>query len=595
MKKFKLILQTLTKKDRKQLIFVILALLVMGFIELIGIGSIGPFISVISNPDIIHTNTYLNKVYVKLGFESDMSFVTIFGVVVILILVFSNACLAVTNFIIYYYSGKKRHSFSMRLFEKYLRQPYVFYLNVNTASLQRGMEDVNSFVNDILINLLNLISSSIISLSIVILLIIINPLLALIISFVLGFFYFLTFSVVKKILNKKGEERNIVSKLRNKFRNEAFGGIKDIKILGKEKVFLNLFSGPSLKFSMNDAFSNIINDAPKYIIETLAIGGMLSIIIVMIHSGSQINEFLPLLTVYAFGAYRLLPILQKIFRAFTNIRYKFPIVENLNKDFNTLPEGNEIVGENIQKLNFYTNIKLENITFSYPNTTKETINNISLSIRCNTSTAFVGFTGCGKTTLADIILGLLQPQSGNIFIDNILINDSNRQNWQKNFGYVPQSIYLTDDSIKNNIAFGIAPDKIDENAVITAAKLANIHDFVFDELKDGYNTIIGERGIRLSGGQRQRIGIARSVYHNPSVLIFDEATSALDSLTENAIMDAIKNMAHKKTIIIIAHRITTVKYCDVIYLMDKGQIIDSGNYEELYNKNESFRKMADGV
>jgi ABC-type multidrug transport system fused ATPase/permease subunit len=206
----------------------------------------------------------------------------------------------------------------------------------------------------------------------------------------------------------------------------------------------------------------------------------------------------------------------------------------------------------------------------------------------------VGSTGCGKTTFADILLGLLAPQSGEISVDGREINDTNRKYWQKNLGYVPQAIYLTDDTIRNNIAFGVSPEKINEDSIIQAAKLANIHDFVVTELESGYDTIIGERGIRLSGGQRQRIGIARAIYHDPSVLILDEATSALDSLTENAIMDAIKNIRHKKTIIIIAHRITTVKHCDVIYMMDKGKFVDHGTYKELYTRNEVFRGMADG-
>jgi ABC-type multidrug transport system fused ATPase/permease subunit len=217
-----------------------------------------------------------------------------------------------------------------------------------------------------------------------------------------------------------------------------------------------------------------------------------------------------------------------------------------------------------------------------------------MTIKQNTSIAMVGPTGCGKTTLVDIILGLLEPQSGNIFIDDRRIDESNKRNWQKNLGYVPQSIYLTDDTIRGNIALGIGPKEIDDEAVINAAKMANIHEFIANELNDHYHTVIGERGIRLSGGQRQRIGIARALYHDPSVLILDEATSALDSLTENAIIDAIKNLSHKKTIIMIAHRITTVKACDVIYLMNKGIIVDQGAYDELYLRSEVFKKMADG-
>ncbi|GHU16588.1 ABC transporter ATP-binding protein [Spirochaetia bacterium] len=592
---FKLIPALLTPDEKRRLVLVLILLLMMGFIELVGIGSLGPFISVVSNPQMIHTNTYLNSVYTYFNFTSDSRFIVAFGIAVVIVLALSNFCLAGINLVIQRYSNNRRHSIAMRLLEKYLRQPYVFYLNAKTSELSRNiLGDVSNFVG-VLLALLQLISGSIISLSIFILLIIINPLLALIVSAVLGFSYVIIFFMVRKFLTRKGAERTLQNGLKYKYVNEIFGGIKDIKILGKEHVFLNLFSGPSQKSAQSDAASEVINDLPKYLIETIAIGGIIGVIVILIHSGATIESFLPVLTVYAFGAYRLLPLLQRMFRAFASIKYNFSIVENLYRDFKTIPEGAALSSENTPRMDFHSAIKLENIIFSYPNTEKNTIKNQSLCIASNTSVALVGATGCGKTTMVDIILGLLEAQSGKLFIDDTEINDTNRKNWQKNLGYVPQSIYLTDDTIRNNIAFGIDPAKIDDGAIMNAAKLANIHDFVVTELKDGYNTVIGERGIRLSGGQRQRVGIARAIYHDPSVLILDEATSALDSLTENAIMDAIKNLGHKKTILMIAHRITTVKNCDVIYMMDKGIIIDSGTYEGLYNKNESFRKMADGA
>jgi ABC-type multidrug transport system fused ATPase/permease subunit len=590
------ILSLLDKRERGKLIFVIFAMLLMGVIELVGVGSIGPFISAVSNPDIIHTNIYLSKAYAYFNFSSDNSFIVFIGIAVIAVLFFSNVFLACVNFIINYYSGKQRHSMAMRLFEKYLRQPYIFFLNTNTAELSRNiLSDINTFVDRILITSLNLVSSSIICLAIVVLLILINPLLSLIASAVIGASYFIIYSLARKFITKIGSERSIQNTLKYKYVNETFGGIKDIKILGKERVFLNLFSSPSKKFAMNDVKNEIISEIPKYIMETVAIGGILCVIIVMIQGGSEMEEFLPVLTIYAFGAYRLLPSLQKIFRAVSNIKYHFEIIDNLNRDYNALPEGVPLGGDDAPKMQFENEIKLQNIVFSYPNTNRDIIKNQCLVIKNNTSIALVGSTGCGKTTFIDIILGLLEAQSGAIYIDGVEINDTNRKSWQKNLGYVPQSIYLTDDTIRNNIAFGIDPDKVDDEAVIQAARIANIHDFVIDELSEGYNTIIGERGIRLSGGQRQRIGIARAVYHDPSALILDEATSALDSLTEIAIMDAIKNLSHKKTLIMIAHRITTVKGCDIIYLMEKGIIADYGRYDDLCKRNDSFRKIAEGA
>jgi ABC-type multidrug transport system fused ATPase/permease subunit len=592
----KKILSLLDKRERGQLVFVLFAMLLMGVIELAGVGSLGPFISVVANPSIIHTNSYFNAIYNYFNFSSDNTFIVFAGIAAIAVLVFSNIFLASVNFIINYYSGKRRHSMAMRLFEKYLRQPYIFFLNTNTAELSRSiLGDINVFVDRVLITSLNLISSSIICLAIIVLLIIINPFLSLVASSVIGLSYLILYSIIRKYIARIGRERSVQNTLQYKYVNETFGGIKDIKILGKERVFLNLFSEPSKKFATNDMKNEIISEIPKYIIETIAIGGILCVIVLMVHSGAKMDEFLPVLTIYAFGAYRLLPSLQKIFRAVSSIKYHFQIIDNLNRDYNLLPDGASLSGDETPRMQFEREIQLENIVFAYPNTTKDTIKNQSLAIKNNTSVALVGSTGCGKTTIIDIILGLLEAKSGRIFVDGAEINDTNRKNWQKNLGYVPQSIYLTDDTIRNNIAFGIDPQKIEDEAIIQAAKIANIHDFVSGELSEGYNTVIGERGIRLSGGQRQRIGIARAVYHDPSVLILDEATSALDSLTEIAIMDAIKNLRNKKTIIMIAHRITTVKSCDVIYLMEKGTIIDSGHYNDLYERNVNFRKMADGA
>ena len=592
---FRLIVSLFTKKEKQRLILVLLAILITGFIELLGVGSLGPFITIITNPSIIHSNAYLSVFYSRFNFPNEASFITAFGIAVICILTLSNLFLAVLFSITYFYAGNQRHSLSMRLFEKYLRQHYVFFLNINSSSLVKTiLDDVTSFINNVLTHFLFLVSSAIISLAIIILLIILNPLLALAIILVLGLLYTVIFSFLRKFLANKGKERNFYNSERFKILTETFSGIKDIKILTKEKVFLNFFNTASYKYSMNDAMANTVGDLPKYIIETFAFGGIIIVIILLIKMNYQINEFLPILTVYGFGAYRLLPLLQKIFRSATFIRYGLPIIENLNKDINMLPDEQPILDEEIKRIPFRENINLNNISFSYPGSNREAINKLSISINANTTIAFVGSTGCGKTTLIDIILGLLEPQEGVLYIDGKTITNFNRKNWQKNLGYVPQSIYLLDDTIRNNIAFGIDPIKIDEESIINASKMANLHTFISNELEKGYSTVIGERGIRLSGGQRQRIGIARAVYHDPSVLILDEATNALDSLTENTIIEAIKNMAHKKTIILVAHRITTVVNSDIIYFMDNGQIIDQGNYNELYAKNNLFRKMVNG-
>jgi ABC-type multidrug transport system fused ATPase/permease subunit len=597
MSKITLILSLLNKREKRQLVFVFFAMLIMGFMEVVGVGSITPFMSIISDPEIIETNRYLNWAFELFRFETHMDFIFAFGLAVIIFLAINNAARAGISFIIRYYSGKRLHSVSMRLMERYLRQPYIYFLNVNTSDISKNiLSEVSTFINKVLIISLQLVTNAIVALAIIALLVAINPLIALAISLILTAAYVLIFTFIRKYLSRMGDERARVNSLKYKFVSEAFGGIKDVKLLGREGVFLRLFSKPSLKFAMNDAVSEVVGESPKFIMETLAFGGILGLILIMLGTGDQVEDFLPLITVYAFGGYRLLPALQKVFSAITKIRYNLPIVEILHHDYYSLPETGEKPESQRrpEALSFTRTIELENIRFRYPNTEEDVIKNQSLSIRANTSVGFVGPTGCGKTTTIDIILGLLEAQSGSLRVDSREITAKNRSNWQANLGYVPQSIFLVDDSIRKNIAFGIAENEIDEESVIKAAQVANLHDFIMNDLDRGYETMVGERGVRLSGGQKQRIGIARAVYHDPSVLILDEATSALDGLTENAIMDAIHNLSHKKTILMIAHRLTTVRECDEIFIMEKGVIVDRGTYDELIQRNESFRKMAEG-
>lgn len=592
-----MILAFLTKREKIQLLIIFLIMVFVGLLEVIGVGSISPFMAVVSNPDTVKTNYYLNWMFNALKFGSVRNFIIFLGFFVIIFLAISNMSRAGISFLIKYYSGRRLHSVSLRLMKKYLYQPYVFFLNKNSADLSKNiLSEVSIFISGVLITALQLMTNVIIFLSILILLVIINPIVALSISGVLGFTYFFIFSLVKSFLQRKGIERAKVNSLKYKFVSEAFSGIKDVKLLGCENVFLRLFSRPSLKFAMNNALSDVVGDIPKYILEIIAFGSIIGLILYKLNYGERVEDFLPTLTLYSFGGYRMIPALQKIFRAISKIKYNIPVVEILYNDYHYLPDGSDFLKDgSVLPLPFKKEISLQEISFRYPNTQEAVVRKQSLSIKVNTSVGFVGPTGCGKTTLIDIILGLLKAQEGRILVDGVEVNDERIRNWQANLGYVPQSIYLIDDTIKKNIAFGVPDDEIDSSAVKRAADIANLHDFIEKDLEAGYETMVGERGVRLSGGQRQRIGIARAVYHNPSVLIMDEATSALDGLTESAIMDAIHNLSHKKTIIMIAHRLTTVKECDIIHMMDKGCIIDSGKYNELIERNEQFRRMAEGL
>jgi ABC-type multidrug transport system fused ATPase/permease subunit len=309
----------------------------------------------------------------------------------------------------------------------------------------------------------------------------------------------------------------------------------------------------------------------------------------MAQSGSFASA-LPIIALYAFAGYRLMPALQQIYGALTQLRFAGPALDALHKDLMSLQPA----GPNTQQpaMPLTQAITLNNIVYCYPNAATPALKGISLTIPAKSTVGLVGATGSGKTTTVDLILGLLDAQEGALAIDGQPITDHNKRAWQRAIGYVPQQIYLADDTVAANIAFGIEPEQIDQTAVEKAAKIANLHEFVISDLPRGYATTVGERGVRLSGGQRQRIGIARAMYHNPQVLILDEATSALDNLTEQAVMEAVHNLGHEITIILIAHRLSTVKECDTIFLLEKGELKGRGRFEELAHTSEHFRAMA---
>jgi ABC-type multidrug transport system fused ATPase/permease subunit len=384
---------------------------------------------------------------------------------------------------------------------------------------------------------------------------------------------------------------------RFKIVNEAIGGIKDIKLFNNSCYYLKKFDKKNLKYANNLSVYMVISQVPRYILETIAFGGIILITLFFIITSNNTLEVIPILAMYAFAGYRLMPALQLVFSSLTSIKAMAGSLDILHNDLCNLKLINHPLVKNKQQNNYLTikltdKLKLDNLTFAYPNTNNATLKNLTLSIPANSIIGFVGTTGSGKTTTVDLILGLFQPKNGQLLVDDVEINHNNLREWQNNLGYVPQHIYLTDDTIINNIAFGVSDEDINLDVVQKAAKIANIHNFIINELPKGYQTITGERGVRLSGGQRQRIGIARALYRDPQILIFDEATSALDGITETAIMDAIHNISSQKTIIIIAHRVTTLKECDMIHMMENGQIVASGSYNELLKTNAKFQEMA---
>ncbi len=589
------ILDLLSYQERKRAAVLLGLILLMALLDMLGVASILPFIAVLANPEIIETNSFLNKAYELtnfIGVNSSEEFLFFLGVAVFLILVISLAFKALTTYVQIRFVLMRECSIGKRLIEGYLHQPYGWFLNRHSADLGKTiLSEVGAVIGGGMLPLMTLLAQGSVAVALLVLLLIVDPLLAMTVGLVLGAFYFGIFILMSGLLGRLGHIRVKANQERFNAIIEAFGAVKEVKVGGLERVFIDRFSSSAMTYAKTQATSQVISQLPRFFLEAVAFGGLLLVILYLLAQSQSFSEALPIIALYAFAGYRLMPALQQIYSAFTQLRFAGPSLQVLHKDLTSLNVSEKSTSQ-IHPFHIEREIKLNSISYSYPNSGREVLKNIDLIIQAKSTVGFVGSTGSGKTTTIDLILGLLQPQSGEILIDGNVITEFNLRSWQKVIGYVPQQIYLADSTIAENIAFGVDLSDIDLDAVQRAAKIANLHDFVEKELPDGYQTKVGERGVRLSGGQRQRIGIARAMYHDPQVLIFDEATSALDNLTEQLVMEAVKKLEHQITIIIIAHRLSTVRDCDQIFLLDHGVLEGFGRYEELIKSNEKFQKMT---
>ena len=591
---FKKLLFLLTPHERKRAGLLLVMILIMALLDMIGIASILPFMAVITNPGLVETNYILNYMFQAsniFGVENNQQFLFALGVFVFVILITSLVFKALTNYAQLRYIQMREYSISKRLVEGYLHQPYSWFLGRHSADLGKTiLSEVAQVVGGGLRPLMELIAKGVVSIVIIILLILTNPKLALIASISLGGAYGLIFYFIRGFLNRIGKKRLESNQLRFMALSDAFGAIKEVKVGGLEKTYVKHFSDPGKIFALTRSSSQIISKLPRYFLEAIAFGGILLIILYMMVQTGSFNNALPILSLYVFAGYRLIPALQTIYSSITELAFVSPSLDKLHEDIKNLKPFNENQDQGV--LSFNKAITLKNIYYNYPNESRTALKDINLSIPAKTIVGLVGATGSGKTTTVDIILGLLETKKGTLEVDGKVITNQNSRSWQRSIGYVPQHIYLSDDTVAANIAFGVGLKDINQADVEKAVKIANLHEFVMDELPKQYQTTIGERGVRLSGGQRQRIGIARALYHKPQVLILDEATSALDSQTEKAVMDAVNNLSKNITIILIAHRLSTVKKCDQIFLLEKGQLKDQGTFKELIKVNENFRANA---
>lgn len=588
------IFSLLSDEQRKKFYALQVLVILMAFTELLGIASIAPFMALVGDMSLLEKDGIYSKLYNLSGVSNPVDFLFFTGFGVLIALTISTVVSMFTTWRLSLYGSSVGVELADRLYTHYMRQNWLFHASHSSAQLTKQVASESGRIsNGIIQPLMQMNAKVVLAIFISISIIIYNPIVALagLLMFSLG--YLLMYKFVRKALVLNGTTLSSVATNRFRLMNEGFGGIKDVLLLNRNKDFIDRFAIEGNIFAKAQGLNTTISQVPRFFIELLAFGAMIGLVLILIktHHG-DLGAVLPILAVYALACFKLLPALQQIYASVTTMKGNTAAFESVKDD---LIESQEkfTPKKNLSPscLSLTEGVRLQNIEFAYPNKFTNAVDNVSISIPVNTTIGIVGSSGSGKSTLIDIILGLLPPQKGRIYVDNTLITDDNKRDWQNLLGFVPQSIFLSEGSIAENIAFGIPADEIDYDHVLRAIDLAHLTELI-EDLPDGMHTKVGERGVQLSGGQRQRIGIARALYNEADVLVFDEATSALDGITEKIIMDAIHDFTGKKTIIMIAHRLKTVQKCDTIFLMEKGKVIDQGSYKSLVENNPKFREMA---
>ena len=560
------------RKQKAGLLLLLIAIIVGTFLELAGVTAIMPFIDVVMNPETIDRKWYLKIPYESLNFQNTTVFIIFVAVVLIAVYILKNVYLCFMYYAQYRFTYDNRRKVATRMLNAYLKQPYSYHRIHPSSELMRNISTDTERMFDCVLSILQLFTEGCVCVVLVVYLFIMDKSITIGVGAILSLFLLVFYRGFKKYLNHVGNENRKYAARITQWLQQSFGGIKEAKILEREDYFLNQFDYNYKKSASYDRKYRFLQVAPRPIMEMVFVAAILAVIIVKLLNGTQSAYFVSTLSVFAIAAFRLMPSMNRITNYMSVLMFTKGSVEKVYHDLQEVErlEKSKPVETADVSLELKKEIQIRNLSFRYPDASENVLENISFTIPKNRSIAFIGPSGAGKTTLADIILGVLEPTAGQICVDGIDIQNC-MSAWHKNIGYIPQSIYFMDASIRENVAFGIPEEQIDETCLRRALEEAQLKEFV-DSLPEGLDTVIGESGVRLSGGQRQRIGIARALYNDPDVLVLDEATSALDNETEKAVMDAIDRLAGNKTLIIIAHRLTTITNCDVIYEVKDRQI-----------------------
>ena len=594
-----------SKKDKMTIALLLVAVVIGSFFELMGVTIFMPFIEIIMDQNVIMENELLHWVYMTLGFQSTTGFLTAISAAIIFIYIFKNLFMIWEKNAIYKFSYRTQRTISTRLLTAYMNEPYTFHLNKNIAVLQRSMQEDTDLFTKGIIHAMEMLAEVVVCIAIGLYLFKVSMSIT---AVVVGLLVVCvgTFTVISKRYSRKlGQQSQQYKGTLYQWMNQSLGGIKEIKVLNREDYFIQSYDSYFQKYVHGLRMNRLIGIIPKHVVEAVSMTGLLIAIIIKMHFGQkELIDFVPQLSGFAVAAFRLLPSVGKINEHMSATLYSAPSLDLIYHDLKEVEDmmgaGSEYGAMNTDtdgmlhqtetgsaksdkevavnpSWKLKERIKVQQLSYHYPDSEINVIDKADFVIEKGKTIAFIGSSGAGKTTMVDILLGLLKPQYGKIYADDMDI-EKNLPTWQKEIGYIPQVIYLSDDTIRNNIAFGVPADQIDEEAVMAALKKAQLAEFV-ENLPEGLETYVGDRGVRLSGGQRQRIGIARALYHDPEILVLDEATSALDNETEAAVMESIENLHGTKTMIIIAHRLTTIRNVDTIYEVTGGQVVERSKEE----------------
>lgn len=592
---YRRILSLLSRRDRRNFTILVGLMLAAGAAEVVGVAAIIPLFAVISDPAAVTDNDLLSSLYAWGGFEDTRGFLGALCLAVFAVLLVSVAVRVVTVYATARFTRGIVLTLAQSLLTKYLRNPYEWYLSRHSADLAKTLlAETREVVNGSITPAMRFISDGIATATMVLFLVRLEPLGALMTAALVGGAFALLYWRLRGLLERIGEDRRVANRERFQIAQEALGGIKDVKVMELEEGYIRRFHDPSRRLARHQASMDLLAELPRHGLEAIGFGGMLLFLFFLLStSQGDPGTVLPVFGAFALAGLRLLPTVQTLFRSSTQMRFNRTALEALFRDLReTTAPAPRPAGDRVLPLDHA--LALEGIRYSYPGAAGASLEGIDLTIPARTSCGFVGSTGAGKTTLVDIVLGLLPPQAGRITVDGTAVDGTNLRAWQRSIGYVQQSVHLVDDTIAANIAYGVPPGEIDMDQVARAARMAKLDAFA-DTLPDGYMTKIGERGTRLSGGQRQRIGIARALYRDPEVIVFDEATSALDTVTERAVMDAIGALSGRKTVLIVTHRLSTVAACDQIVVLGGGRVEATGSYEALSRGGGTFGKLLEGA